>query len=182
MFEIWVKRSGFPCRIMALCATEELANKVIETWKYANAERVDVRVNTIPFVSDDCDVMSLRPHYVYAVRMGNGGPVKIGVTSDCESRLRDISTHSPEQPRLLALEGPMGKEQAFSQEKHIKDKFSHCRVSGEWFDLADETFQLRVKVLRDCSWDNFSALSALNDDELFLTSNLEKRNSIGASK
>jgi hypothetical protein len=70
---------------------------------------------------------------VYLIRQGESGPIKIGTSTDVESRLASLQTANPEPLHLLrTFDGDERIERA------IHGRFAHLRLRGEWFKPAAE--------------------------------------------
>lgn len=66
--------------------------------------------------------------FVYFIRQGVTGPVKIGVAKDVVKRVRQLQTNQAVPLRIIrVLEG------AGPLEKDLHSRFSHLRLKGEWF-------------------------------------------------
>lgn len=74
---------------------------------------------------------------VYFIQRGEGGPIKIGVSTDVATRLRSLQAKSSE---LLVLLGtlPGGAE----LEQALHGRFRDQKVEGEWFRLSPELLRL----------------------------------------
>jgi len=70
---------------------------------------------------------------IYFVQSGNGGPIKIGVTTCLEQRLAQLQKecHKPLHV-LMTMRGDRSREKALHQ------RFVGCRLGGEWFDPHEE--------------------------------------------
>lgn len=74
--------------------------------------------------------------WVYFVQVGDGGPIKIGITHDVAQRLAFLQTANPGDLRLLcSIRG--GKE----VERELHARFAAFRLRGEWFSPALELLQ-----------------------------------------
>jgi len=70
---------------------------------------------------------------VYLIRQGESGPIKIGTSTDVESRLASLQTANPEPLHLLrTFDGDERIERA------IHGRFAHLRLRGEWFKPGAE--------------------------------------------
>jgi hypothetical protein len=70
----------------------------------------------------------------YFIQMGDGGPIKIGVSADPQRRMKDLSVASPHELRLLATM-PGNHERAL----HERLATSRRPAGGsEWFDPTAE--------------------------------------------
>lgn len=70
----------------------------------------------------------LAPSWVYFVQAGEGGPIKIGFSSDVGSRIAALQSGHGEPLRLLAMVPGSRPE-----EKALHGRFAPARVRGEWF-------------------------------------------------
>lgn len=69
--------------------------------------------------------------YVYFVRAGSDGPVKIGHTVDVEKRISGLQTGCPQKLELL---GVIECEHARSREAELHERFASLRIErSEWF-------------------------------------------------
>lgn len=84
--------------------------------------------------------MALKKHYVYFIKCCNAdGFVKVGVSSDIESRISSLSTGNPYRLELVNSITCISKERAYFVEHVIHNWLSSRRISGEWFDGVDFT-------------------------------------------
>lgn len=60
-------------------------------------------------------------------------PVKIGVTSNAERRLKSLQTGSPFKLHCTALIPCKSKESAYDLESFLHKQLSRHRMEGEWF-------------------------------------------------
>lgn len=71
------------------------------------------------------------PGFVYFIRAGRTNAVKIGYASNVESRLRELQCANASPLHLLGfMPGTLEDEWAWHE------RFAHCRIRGEWFDLG----------------------------------------------
>jgi predicted GIY-YIG superfamily endonuclease len=70
--------------------------------------------------------------YVYLIQRGYGA-IKIGVSDNPESRLKQLQTGAQERLRLIAKFPSNSRTEAFNLEKDLHDKLAHHRLKGEWF-------------------------------------------------
>ncbi|MCP4325189.1 MAG: GIY-YIG nuclease family protein [Alteromonadales bacterium] len=84
---------------------------------------------------------------VYFIYCGdrNNSPVKIGVTSDIESRVSSLQTGNPYQLDCKAFIPCSNKEQAYRLESFFHRQFRKSRMIGEWFKL----YRFDLKKLLD---------------------------------
>lgn len=65
---------------------------------------------------------------VYFIQQGTDGPIKIGITTNLDNRLRTFQTASPVRLRVLRTE-PGGRK----RELQLHRRFRSHRMEGEWF-------------------------------------------------
>jgi hypothetical protein len=72
----------------------------------------------------------------YIIRLNNSKLIKIGRTTDIDSRIRNIKTANPFVNEVVYYEGDI--------ERYLHRCLSMFRVRGEWFDidLNEEDFKL----------------------------------------
>ena len=70
--------------------------------------------------------------YVYLIKKSSGG-IKIGVSKNPESRLKQLQTSCGEKLSIVARLPFKSRKQAFEFEKILHIKFSKYRIGGEWF-------------------------------------------------
>lgn len=70
--------------------------------------------------------------YLYFIQIGFGS-VKVGVSSNPESRLKTLQTGCSKPLRLLVSIPFDSRKEAFALEKQLHEKYDHLRCRGEWF-------------------------------------------------
>ncbi len=77
-------------------------------------------------------------YYVYVLASDTSGPVKIGISSDPDRRVRQLQTGHADPLTVLHREpvGDAARAKAF--ETLIHRNVSHLRKRGEWFDMTAE--------------------------------------------
>jgi hypothetical protein len=70
---------------------------------------------------------------VYFIRVGEDGPIKIGIASDPRQRRSSMQSGNPEP--LIILKTVRGNGH---HEKQLHAKFAHLKIRGEWFSPAPE--------------------------------------------
>lgn len=94
--------------------------------------------------------------YVYFIRMGDDGPVKIGIAKDPQGRLRDLQVGCPFPLKLLAtVSGGMEKEQ------RLHEELQEFRMEGEWFQPTPEVFAVVERELLAPSVTSWKPVSRL---------------------
>lgn len=71
--------------------------------------------------------------YVYFVRAGNKGAIKIGVAANIERRMATMQTGNAFKLNLMARIPCDNRLQAQELEKRIHSFFKRQRIRGEWF-------------------------------------------------
>ena len=106
------------------------------------------------------EVRSAPVGFVYFIRDGRSGPIKIGYAKDPERRLARLQTSSP---KALYLLGAARAE--LEVERQLHAEFAADRVRGEWF----RTSAALREVIREAAkaWvDELEARAARNLEEL----------------
>lgn len=71
---------------------------------------------------------------IYVIQTEDEKYLKVGVASDCDSRLKQLQTGNPQKLSIISTYGYESNEQAFQMEKIIHKKLKGKRMSGEWFE------------------------------------------------
>ena len=71
--------------------------------------------------------------FVYFIRAGNQGAIKIGVASDIKQRLEQLQTGNAFELKVLALIPCSCLDHAYDTERRIHKFFAGQRIRGEWF-------------------------------------------------
>lgn len=71
--------------------------------------------------------------WVYFIRQGIGGPIKIGRAKNPERRRRHLQSANPYPLHLLAIMPLFSDE-----EERLHEAFAHHRLMGEWFKPVPE--------------------------------------------
>jgi len=89
-----------------------------------------------------------KTHYVYFIEAGKfkNSPVKIGVTTDIESRILSLQTGNPHELKCKALIQCKSRKEAYKLESYLHSRLRRFRLVGEWF--KSEYFNLKI-VLND---------------------------------
>lgn len=64
--------------------------------------------------------------------------LKIGISEDCQKRLRELQTGNPNQLSLFWISEDLNKENAFVIEQLFHKKNAFRGIKGEWFDIELE--------------------------------------------
>ena len=68
---------------------------------------------------------------IYLIRAKNGGPFKVGVAKDINTRLAQLQCGNPQELELVcSVEG------SYAKEKRIHKELDAGRLFGEWFDQS----------------------------------------------
>ena len=65
-------------------------------------------------------------------------PVKIGITTDVEKRLRQLQTASPFKLYPVFISEKLTRSEAFAFESRMHREFEPRKMSGEWFNVHPE--------------------------------------------
>lgn len=111
------------------------------TWRPLDAEsRRNLRVVTrsdlaagVGALSGVAAAPAPPPSWVYFVRSGAAGPIKIGYARDPYTRFMNLRTASPDDVAYLG-HFPGGIE----EEHAVHERFAHLRIRGEWFRAESE--------------------------------------------
>jgi hypothetical protein len=115
-------------------------------WKeYADRETETFRqilllsgLGTLPLVSEPSQAES---SFVYFIRQGEKGPIKIGFAADPQKRKQQLQTSSSDTLHtLLVLPG------TFQTEAHYHARFATLRLRGEWFRPEPELLEFIEKT------------------------------------
>ena len=71
--------------------------------------------------------------YVYFIRAGSAGPIKIGVARSVESRLKTLQTGNHLELRLVTAIKCRDRVDAYNKEAQFHKMFERKRIRGEWF-------------------------------------------------
>lgn len=111
------------------------AERVCAEWvrQYADGtwdpERADPATPRVPGNINVCR-RKPEPGYVYFVRAGRSGRIKIGKSRDPHARLEVMSCGSPERLTLVAM---YLADDMHAEELAVHARFSAERLHGEWF-------------------------------------------------
>lgn len=82
--------------------------------------------------------------WIYFLRAGTSGPIKIGTSVNVDSRIATLQTGCPDELRLIArIRGGSGVERMLHQ------KFDRDRIRGEWFKPSSELVELIKELTGD---------------------------------
>lgn len=94
-------------------------------------------LNNEPVISERGDQVG----YVYFIRSGPTGPIKIGWALDVEQRINTLQTGNPEKIELLGyVTGTV------LDEMELHRNFDSVRLRGEWFNPAEELLSFVVRA------------------------------------
>ena len=90
--------------------------------------------------------------YVYFIRAGYTGPIKIGVASNVQRRPATLQTGNHLPLYVIATIKYSSRAEAYEKENRFHKLFSNKRLGGEWFsnkiklsEIDDEMNKLRKK-------------------------------------
>lgn len=81
-----------------------------------------------------CESKKKKQGYVYFV-MADGEKIKVGQTTNIDSRFKSLQTASPNQLEMI---GYIPCEDCVDLEEEIHDYFLNQRTIGEWFDITQK--------------------------------------------
>jgi predicted GIY-YIG superfamily endonuclease len=91
-------------------------------------------------------------NFIYVIGRQDG-PVKVGVTSNPQSRLGQIRTGCPFHVELLHAEPMLSRAHALQHEADFHAVYEEKRLNGEWFDIdAELAIELIETGLDHESW------------------------------
>lgn len=80
-----------------------------------------------------------RPDWVYFIRCGERGPIKIGRASDVRRRLDGLQAANHQELRLLAATRNLS-------EKDLHRRFRRFRIRGEWFRVSRDLVSVITSI------------------------------------
>ena len=72
--------------------------------------------------------------YIYFIRSGVRGPIKIGIAKNVDKRLSDLQCANPYELSLITKVKCDSRRHALYLEKRLHKMFSHKHLRGEWFN------------------------------------------------
>lgn len=118
-----------------LSAMLEIVEDLEKPYKYLTVKENDVLYDLINSISE-------KPtRYIYFIENLFNSEIKLGVSSDIDTRLKQISSDIKSPVKLIKLIN--GDEQ---KEKELHKRFSNDRVHGEWFKPSDELLDF-IKII-----------------------------------
>ena len=110
-----------------------MLRQILDAW----AAREILEKSRIADFMDGSNRAAQRKQLLYFVQKGGAGPIKIGVSSDVDGRIRQLSTGSDERIRLLAAI----EQTEEVNERALHAKFAGFRKNGEWFEPCGELLE-----------------------------------------
>ena len=83
-------------------------------------------------------------YYVYFLRNGRRGAIKVGHAKNVSSRIAALQTGNPTELQLLAAIPISSKKQAENIEKWMHNRFKKQHIRGEWF-----ASNIKLKIVFD---------------------------------
>lgn len=71
--------------------------------------------------------------YVYFIRAGHDGPIKIGKAKNVDARIKELQIGNHRKLNLLYTLKAKSERNAFYIEKQFHKMFGSKRIHGEWF-------------------------------------------------
>ena len=84
--------------------------------------------------------------YVYFIRAGNNGPIKIGMADNVEKRMDSLQIGNHLKLQIVTKIKFGSRPEAFDRECQFHKMFSHKRIRGEWFEG-----DIRINALSELS-------------------------------
>jgi len=84
--------------------------------------------------------------FVYIIQ-AESGPVKIGMTTNCEQRLSDLQVANYELLTLLFRIECESVGQATEIEQSLHERYQSQRIRGEWFDVSPNEIIPDIQLL-----------------------------------
>ena len=85
--------------------------------------------------------------FVYFI--SDGSYIKIGVAENIQKRIKELQIGNPKKLFLVEYLEFNYKEQAYFAEKHLHQMFAKERMSGEWFNVADDyDFLMFIRLIK----------------------------------
>jgi hypothetical protein len=78
------------------------------------------------------------PHYIYFIRADRTDNVKIGVSRNVRTRLRELQTGNPEPLSVEHVIPYASAYKAYAVEDALQEQFAARRLAGEWFLFTPE--------------------------------------------
>ena len=73
-------------------------------------------------------------YYIYVIRNGKKGSVKIGMTRDVEARRDTLQIGNPKELMIIAKYPVKSQKEAYGIESKLHHLFRRHHVRGEWFN------------------------------------------------
>lgn len=97
--------------------------------------------------------------FVYAIG-SEDGPVKVGITTNLDSRLRSLQNGSATKLELIWVYTAEDRDEALKMERSFHECHNNIRLEGEWFnitaELAFESLKTQVEFMFDRSVECFT--------------------------
>lgn len=81
-------------------------------------------------------------YYVYFIRVGTDGPIKIGYAYNIAKRLSTLQHGNPEELVCVGDIHCKNKKAAIAQEQSLHQQLQEFRLRGEWFTAAQEVLDV----------------------------------------
>lgn len=106
--------------------------------------------------------------FVYFIQCGHDKkpPVKVGVASNIDKRLKSLQTGNPYELKLLCSIECKNTKEAYNLECFIHSELKSRRIRGEWFSTCMRRVNKIVSKLHTHKEINFDAYNSREDEEL----------------
>ena len=88
-------------------------------------------------------------HYVYLIRCGTRGPIKIGVSKNVKKRLEALQCGNYNKLKIIAEIPCADERDAYILGSKLHSKFYDHRIRGEWFAADIQLSSIRDIELED---------------------------------
>lgn len=132
--------------VINLAAQNSLTIKAVQewvkTWANSEAKLITPGGKSVTLMGE----VQEKAYFIYFILNHDSNSVKIGRAKDVYKRLKALQTSSPVSLEVLKVIQVKGMEEAINLERSLHAKFSHLRMSGEWFKVTQEL----ISYLRHC--------------------------------
>ena len=111
----------------------------VKTWAGEEAKIITPGGKTI---STKGEIESSKTEFIYFILNKENNAVKIGRAKDVEKRLKALQTANCNELALIKTIRVNGSKEARELERSLHQKYNHLRLSGEWFKVSEELFDI----------------------------------------
>ncbi len=107
----------------------------VKAWANSDAQIITPGKRTISLAGE---LLSNSSAFIYFVLNADSNAIKIGKARDLGKRLKSLQTSSPATLQLLKAIQVNCEKEAVEMESKLHRKFTHLRITGEWFRAEKE--------------------------------------------